>query len=280
MKNELGDIPKIDLDDNISEDDKLPEIKDEIKLPEEIIIEEEPKAKKAKQKNQNYYSNREQLNKILTIVLVSAITIVILILLGFGLKKIMDLSRARKADEENKKLSDQIGIEKGPGEADLDGSSGDPIRTEDPSLSGDGLVKQKVYYKGFEVAGYLRIPKTNLNYPIVKPMSNKSLEVAVAQEHTVNGINKPGNTTISGHNYRNEDFFANNYKIQIGDAIYVKDMDGVELKYDVYDIQELGENDKSFVQRNTNGGIEVTLSTCTDNVINRIVIFAKYNPST
>ena len=56
-------------------------------------------------------------------------------------------------------------------------------------------------------------------------------------------------------------------------------MDGVELEYIVYNIQEVGENDKSFVQRNTNGAIEVTISTCTDNVVNRIVIFAKHNPN-
>lgn len=283
MKNELGDIPKVDLDDEVIDDDKSTKVDRTVEVIEEVkpeveVQEELPKTGLDKNLNKNYYTNRDKLNKILTIVLVSAITIVVLLLLGFGLKKIIDLSNARKAEEENKKLSDQIGIESGPGDTEIETGTGEPILTDDPGNIDGSQAKKKIYYKGYEVVGYLRVPKTGINYPVIKPMSNKSLEVSVTQEYTISGVNQPGNTTISGHNYRNDMFFAKNYKIELGDAIYVKDMNGVELKYDVYDIQEVGENDKSFVQRNTNGAIEVTLSTCTDNVVNRIVIFARYNP--
>lgn len=263
MKNELGNVPKESLDEEIAFDDKLPkkEVK-EIKKNKEVKTLDDP----------------DKLNKALTIVLVSAITIVILILLGFGVKKLFDIAQAKKENEEKDKWVQGGQIQEGPGQTEVYDEHGNPILTEDTGIYDGTQIRTKRYYKGFEIVGEIKIPKTKLTEYIVKPMTNKSLEVAVAVEYTINGLNKVGNTTISGHNYKNEKFFSNNYKIEIGDAIYIKDETGQELKYDVYDIQELGETDKSFIQRNTNGAIEVTLLTCTDNVVNRIVVFAKHNP--
>ncbi len=279
MKNELGNIPKVSLDgEEIKPEDKLSTQEKELVMPEEILKEKVPESKKID--NENFFTKKDKLNKTLTILLVASITIVILILLGFGLKKIIDLSKARRAEKENRNQSDRVGIGQGPGDTDIEGGTGDPIIIDD-SLIGTKQGSKKRYYKGFEVVGDIRIPKTNINYPILKTMSNKSLEVSVVQEQTTTGLNNIGNTTISGHNYKNEQFFANNYKIKVGDPIYIKDeISKKELKYDVYDIKEVGENDKSFVQRNTNGATEITLSTCTDNAIHRIVIFAKHNPQT
>lgn len=282
MKNELGDVPKISLEDEeISIEDKVSKKEDiQVKVEEAPnIVEENNKPQKEKPvSNVNYYTGKDKMNKILTIVLIAALAIIIVLLLVFGIKKIVDNIKLKKAEAENKKLSEQIGIDLAPGEIDLDGNLIDPILLDEPEIDSNANLLKKVYYKGFEVVGYIRIPKTGINYPILKPMTNKSLEASVALEYTMGGVNKVGNTTISGHNYKNAQFFANNYRIQIGDSIFIKDMTGQELKYDVYDIRELSESDKSFVQRNTNGAIEVTLSTCTDNVINRTVIFAKHNP--
>lgn len=287
MKNELGDIPKVSLEDEeLTAGNKKVEVVEE--LQEDVIKPEEEMNNEQKveptkfsnndlDSNKNYYTKKDKFNRTLTIILVASITIAVLILIGFGVKKLIDTSNARKAEEEHKKQSGQVGIEQGPGETGVDGSSADPIITDNKGVDNTQSTA-KTYYKGFEVVGYVRIPRTSVNYPILKPMTNKSLEASVALEHTMSGVNKPGNTTISGHNYRNDQFFANNYRIQMGDPVYVKDMSGRELKYTVYDIKEVGENDKTFVQRNTNGGIEVTLSTCTDNVVNRIVIFAKHTP--
>lgn len=282
MKNELGDVPKISLEDeDFPIEDKVSQKEDtQVKVEEAPnVVEENNKPQKEKPvSNVNYYTGKDKMNKILTIVLIVALAIIIVLLLAFGIKKIVDNIKLKKAEAENKKLSEQIGIDLAPGEIDLDGNLIDPILLDEPETDPNANLLKKVYYKGFEVVGYIRIPRTEINYPILKPMTNKSLEASVALEYTMGGVNKVGNTTISGHNYKNAQFFANNYRIQIGDSIFIKDMTGQELKYDVYDIKELSESDKSFVQRNTNGAIEVTLSTCTDNVINRIVIFAKHNP--
>ncbi len=279
MKNELGDIPKVSLDDDEIHKDSV--ISNDEKVIEPFVEELKNEVVENKEINNdniasNYYTKKDKANRLLTIVLVVSISIVVLIALGFGIKKIVNMIQLKNQAEEHKKQSEGIKIEEGPGSTDIDGD-GNVIVVDSPD--GENQTNaEKTYFKGFEVVGYIRIPKTGITYPILKVMTNKSLEVAVAMEYTMSGLNKPGNTTISGHNYKNEQFFAKNYLIQVGDSIFIKDMTGKELKYDVYDVKELSENDKSFVQRNTNGGIEITLSTCTDNVVNRIVIFAKYNP--
>ncbi len=281
MKNELGDIPKVSLDEEVSIEDELPKTeekieREEVVLPKEEIVESK-KLKDSKQPSpKSNLTDKEKFNKLLTIVLVATITIAVIILLGFGIKKLIDLGNAKKAAEELKKPGNEVGIGEGPGSTNVDGS-GNPILNDDSSLYQGSQIKQKRYHKGYEIVGEIRIPKTKLNEYIVIPMSNNSLEVAVAMEHTLAGINEVGNTVISGHNYKNEQFFAKNYKIEIGDLIYIKDETGRELKYTVVQIDEKSENDKSFYVRN-NGIPEITLSTCTDNVVNRIVIFAEHRP--
>lgn len=299
MKNELGDIPKISLDDDkIPLEDQIPNKDKELEQlkQKEQEIQNNQEINKVKhndeesalektnindlnnKSNINYYTKEDKFNKIITIILIVAITIIVVLVLGFGVKKLIDVMKLKKQQQENKKLAEQIGIQEAPGDIDFTGDPNADIEFETTDVYDTQSGKKKVYYKGFEVVGYIKIPKINLQYPILKSMTNKSLEVSVAVENTTSGINQPGNTTISGHNYKNNQFFSNNYKIQIGDLIYIKDMTGQELKYEVYDIKELAENDKSYVQRNTQGAIEISLSTCTDNVVNRIVIFARNKP--
>lgn len=243
MKNELGDIPKVSLEDENVLNEKVL-LKEEIKKErnnentQESNNSELLKKELKNSNNMNYYTKKDKFNKILTVILVASLTIIVVILLGFGVKKLVDLYKSKKIAAENEKLSERIGIQEAPGEVGVDDSK-DLILTDDMDLENNNSLSDKVYYKGFEVAGYIRIPKTGINYPILRVMSNKSLETSVVLEYTMSGINKPGNTTISGHNYKNEQFFANNYKIQVGDTIFIKDMTGKELKYDVYDIKEL-----------------------------------------
>ena len=61
-----------------------------------------------------------------------------------------------------------------------------------------------------------------------------SIEAAVAILYSANGLNQPGNTVISGHNYRNGSFFGNNDKLKLGDKVYITDNSGTKLKYNIY----------------------------------------------
>ena len=89
------------------------------------------------------------------------------------------------------------------------------------------------------------------------------------------GLNKVGNTVIMGHNYRNGTFFSDLYKLANNDEIYITDESGTRIKYLVYNIYETGAEDFDYASRDTAGKREISLSTCTDDVNGRIIIWAK-----
>ena len=67
-----------------------------------------------------------------------------------------------------------------------------------------------------------------------------------------------------GHNYRNGMFFSDNKKLSNGDKIYITDLNGNRVTYNIYNVFQTSVNDTSFYNRDTDGAMEVTLSTCTD----------------
>ena len=148
-----------------------------------------------------------------------------------------------------------------------------PFNQLQDSNTSSGSTTQKTY-KGFGVLGTMEIPATNFKYPILDKVTKKSIETAVAFLYGV-GINEPGNSVIIGHNYRNNLFFSNNKKLNIGDKIYITDNDGQKLTYTIYNKFETSDTDTSFYQRDTGGVPEVTLSTCTDDSSARLIICAR-----
>ena len=145
-----------------------------------------------------------------------------------------------------------------------------PFENVEKTPVNSGGVKK---YKGFVTVGTIEIPATNLKYPILDRVSKSSIETAVAVSYGP-GPNKPGNTVIVGHNYRNGTFFSNNKKLVVGDKIYITDSSGEKLAYTIKEKFEASENDTSFYPRNTDGARAVTLSTCTDDSKARIIIYA------
>ena len=142
-------------------------------------------------------------------------------------------------------------------------------------ITGSNTVK-KTYYKEFVMVGYITIPKTSVKLPILDQVTPQALETSVAILYPSNAtLNQPGNIVIVGHNYRNGKFFSNNKKLSIGDIVKIKDTLGTELTYTIYNIFETTPEDTSFYNRNTNGAIEVTLSTCTDDSSARTIVCAR-----
>lgn len=129
-------------------------------------------------------------------------------------------------------------------------------------------------FQGFTVIGTIEIPKIKLSYPILKEASTAAIERSVAMLYGV-GPNKPGNTLIIGHNYRNGRFFANNKNLSVGDKVYITDLSGKRLSYTIYDKFETTPEDTEFLTRNTNGAREISLQTCTDDGSLRLILLAK-----
>lgn len=134
--------------------------------------------------------------------------------------------------------------------------------------------KRKVTYQGFEVAGTIEIPTINLKYPILTPETKKSLELSVVLRYGV-GLNQVGNTVIAGHNYRNGTMFSNVKKLKNGDIIYITDANGLKVKYEVYNVYETTGEDATYMNRDTGGKREISLTTCTDDSKSRTIVWAK-----
>lgn len=148
-------------------------------------------------------------------------------------------------------------------------------RTEEETSS-SGEVRKKVYHEGFVMLGYITISKTNVKEPILDTATPEALDTGVARLYPSSAqLNEPGNVVIIGHNYKNGTFFSNNKKLSVGDKIKIKDNTGKELTYVIYKKFETTPEDTSFYNRDTNGAIEVTLSSCTDDVKRRVIILAR-----
>ena len=117
------------------------------------------------------------------------------------------------------------------------------------------------------IIGTIEIPKVKLKCAILNQVTKRSIEIAVGQIYTENGLNKPGNTVIYGPNYRNDLFISRNDDLKNGDKIYILDEEGTKLTYEIYNIFITTSTDTSFYARTaeeTGGKAEITLSTCTD----------------
>lgn len=152
----------------------------------------------------------------------------------------------------------------------------DPVNEITPPTTSGGSSgsKKAPTYKGYNVLGTIEIPKTGIKYPVLDKVTEKSLKISVAYYYGP-GLNKVGNTTIYGHNYRNGAFFGKNKQLSNGDIIYITDNTGTKIKYTIYNIYKTTEMDAKFVTRDTKGAREISLSTCTDDSKGRLIIWAK-----
>lgn len=218
--------------------------------------------------------------KILTIIL-GIVVIAVLILLGFlgydvYRKKTIDKDTSKALDDFDTNLNligsntvENVEIPK----IDTKPAENTTTNTTTGGNSSSNNTK-KVQYKGYNVEGKIEIPAIKLEYPILEKATPSSIEAAVAILYSANGLNQPGNTVISGHNYRNGSFFGNNDKLKLGDKVYITDNSGTKLKYNIYNIYETSPDDGDFIMRETNGKREISLQTCTDNSKGRLIIWA------
>ena len=147
--------------------------------------------------------------------------------------------------------------------------------TQTNSITGGGSgTKKTPTYKGFNVVGTIEIPKTGIKYPVLEKVTPKSLEASVALFFGP-GLNEIGNNTIAGHNYRNGAFFGKNKQLAKGDIIYITDNSGKKLRYTIYNIYVTDPDDSTYMTRDTNGKREISLTTCTDDSKQRLIIWAK-----
>ncbi len=128
-------------------------------------------------------------------------------------------------------------------------------------------------YNNISIIGAIDIPKINISYPIIENTTNKLLKISVCR-FAGPLPNRIGNLCIAGHNYKNNTFFSNLYKLNIGDSIYITDLNNTRLEYLIYDKFIVKANNLECSKNSDK--IEITIITCnTANNSERLVIKAK-----
>lgn len=152
-----------------------------------------------------------------------------------------------------------------------------PSANPEEGSNGEGNSRRVVKYNGYTVVGTIEIPSTKIKYPILQDLSKSSIENGIAVMYTTtsnNELNKPGNVVLAGHNYRDGTFFSNNKKLEKGDKIYITDNSGEKVTYIVYNTYVTTPEDFDYATRPTDGRREISLTTCTDDVKSRLIIWA------
>ena len=217
-------------------------------------------------------------SKVLTIILVIVIVAIVLLLGFLAFDYIQKFSTTKQASDFVEDYQGDINT----GEQNVVEDVAENITLEDTNetpieTTGTSGTSTKKKYNGYTVAGTMKIPAINLEYPIVEEVTGPALEKALVVLYpSGDNLNLPGNTVVIGHNYRNGTFFSNLKKLSNGAKIYVTDYRGKTVTYEVYNIFETSSTDTSFYNRDTNGLAELTLSTCTDaSNDQRTIVFAK-----
>lgn len=230
-------------------------------------------------------------NKILTGILVVLIVAILGALgyLGYGYYRKYTLNRDAEAYLEEfdemvvqlQESQEEDFDENGEGtETGTENEPGEGNGTQTPSqgrnsYTGVTLTEQQTTYKGFKVVGKLEMPTINIRYPILDVITHaNAIEVSVGVLYGP-GVNRAGNTVIIGHNYNNGLFFGKNKNLQVGDKIYITDLQGNQLEYTIFNKYYTPESDTSYITRQTDGAIEVTLVTCDATGKNRLVVCAR-----
>ena len=127
---------------------------------------------------------------------------------------------------------------------------------------------------GYKVIGIIKIPKIDLEYPILEETNVDSLNISITK-FWGNEINEIGNVTLAGHNNLNGVMFGKIKKLVEGDIIELTDKQNITLKYKVFKIEVIDPNDISIILPIEEGTREVTLITCTNGRANRFIVKAR-----
>lgn len=117
----------------------------------------------------------------------------------------------------------------------------------------------------------LSIPKIGIEYPVLSETNDELLKISL-NKFWGGEPNSVGNYCIVGHNYRSGRMFGKLSSIYNGDKVYLKDLSGETVEYEVYDRFIVYPDDVSCTSQRTNGLREMTLITCTNQGKQRLII--------
>ena len=150
----------------------------------------------------------------------------------------------------------------------------------------------KIKIDGYEVIGIIKIPKIQLEYPIItinKTDTNGDVTVNISPEEMKvpmkisivkywgQNVNDFGNLSIAGHNNYDGTMFGKTKKLEIGDNIYLTDLKKLTINYQIYNKFVTNPNDVNILKTDDKSVREVTLITCTNGNKERLILKAREN---
>ena len=138
----------------------------------------------------------------------------------------------------------------------------------------------QLQYKGYDIIGIVKIPKINIEYPILEignidpENAKKPMKLSIIK-YWGEKVNDYGNLSIAGHNNKDGTMFGKTKKLEIGDIIELTDLTGHTIKYSIYDIFVTDPNDVKILLPKEEKIREVTLITCTKGNKQRLILKAK-----
>lgn len=141
-------------------------------------------------------------------------------------------------------------------------------------------VKENVTMNGYNVIGVVKIPKINLEYPILdintyNPDETKEPMKISIVKYWGGKVNEYGNLSIAGHNNYDGTMFGKTNKLAIGDIVELTDLNNNTIQYQIYNKFVTDPNDVTILQTKEKSIREVTLITCTNGNKSRLILQAK-----
>lgn len=215
-------------------------------------------------------------SRVLTIILVILIIGIVGLLIFFGIDTFRKLNAEKEASTILNEYTDYLDSNGG---AFIDNGGGAPVIDENlvsnvPTPGGSNSNGGALTFNGYDVLGRIEIPKTDVDYPILKDTTKNSIEIAVAYLYGAYP-NEIGNMVLVSHNFRDGRLFSNNKKLANGDKIYITDNSRKRVEYQVYNSYVTDREDFEYATRDTEGKREISLSTCTDDAKQTLIIWAR-----
>ncbi len=129
--------------------------------------------------------------------------------------------------------------------------------------SKENLKGEIVFYENtsYFVIGTIEIEKLGITYPILSDISKDALKISPCRFYGPMP-NQAGNLCIAGHNYKNDTFFSNLFKLEKGDKIKIYDNQKKEITYEVFSTYTISQDDLSCINQDTGNLKIITLVTC------------------
>lgn len=140
--------------------------------------------------------------------------------------------------------------------------------------------QENVTMNGYKVIGIVKIPKIQIEYPILdidtyNPEETKEPMKISIVKYWGGKVNEYGNLSIAGHNNYDGTMFGKTKNLNIGDMVELTDLENNTVQYQIYDKFVTDPNDITILQTNDKNIREVTLITCTNGNRNRLILKAK-----